>query len=860
MSGISEIVNIMVWYLVVSLVGLTAVPLAFRCFPSLPSRGIALARPLGLLLWGFIFWLLGSLGVLQNDLGGQVLAFLVVLLLSVNNLRNGRHRLLGAWLRQNLHTIIIIEALSLLVFILWAFIRGMNPEVTYTEKPMELAFINSILRSSAFPPQDPWLSGFAISYYYFGYVIIAMLTRISGVASATAFNLANAAWLAMTAAALYGLVYDITLLWAKQRNGQSTTGLERFSRNAGFLGPLYVLMLSTVEGVLEFLHAGGLFWKADAQGKLTSRFWSWLSILDLNQPPAQPFDWTPSRSGGWLWWRGSRVLQDLTLGGQHIEVIDEFPFFSYLLADMHPHVLAMPFTLLTVTFALNLFMGGDLYLQQSRRLLDWFRNLNFWMTALVLGSLAFINTWDFPIYVGLFCLVWAYMRYRTEGWKMALLWDFLKNGLVLGITGIILYLPFYAGFGSQAGGILPSLEFMTRGVHFWVLFAVLLVPVIGLSLFHLKNKLALKEFWAGARITLILLAVLCFLMLVYGALLFSFQQWGPELAVSENPYLSTLGAKMTQGGNAFAGVHAGYPAVEVLAQSLLRRLRAPGTWVTLAVVLTITFGVLLKRKARVTGDTDQAEVGANGTHDVELYVFILILFGSLLTIFPEFFYLRDQFGTRMNTIFKFYFQAWSFWGLAAAIGSALLFYQLRGWRATIFQVLWIVTLLAGLAYPAVMLYNKTDGFSVKKWTLDGNAYIREYNPDEYSAILWLQKAPNGVVTEAVGGSYTDYARVSTRSGLPTVLGWPGHESQWRGGGVEMGSRLEDIQRLYETADWEEALRVLRDYNVRYVYVGNLERSTYQVETMKFEENLPLVFSNNSTLIFEVPGQSGALQP
>lgn len=138
------------------------------------------------------------------------------------------------------------------------------------------------------------------------------------------------------------------------------------------------------------------------------------------------------------------------------------------------------------------------------------------------------------------------------------------------------------------------------------------------------------------------------------------------------------------------------------------------------------------------------------------------------------------------------------------------------------------------------------------WTLNGNAFIQRYNPDEYDAILWMQKAPLGIVTEAIGGSYSDYARVSTRSGQPTVLGWPGHESQWRGGAEEMGSRYGDIEELYETRNWERAADILQTYGVRYVYVGNLERSTYQVNTGKFDEMLMKAYTNESVTIYQVP--------
>ena len=120
------------------------------------------------------------------------------------------------------------------------------------------------------------------------------------------------------------------------------------------------------------------------------------------------------------------------------------------------------------------------------------------------------------------------------------------------------------------------------------------------------------------------------------------------------------------------------------------------------------------------------------------------------------------------------------------------------------------------------------------------------------ASRWLQAAPFGVVAEAVGGSYSQYARISTNSGNPTVLGWPGHESQWRGGATEMGSRERDIELLYSTRDWQEAENILGLYAIRYVYIGPLERVAYTVNDRKFEQNLPLVYSESGVRIYEVP--------
>jgi len=850
-----EVPVVLAFYALSTLLGLTALPFIYRFLPNLPSRGFALARPLSLLVWGYLFWLLCSLGVLQNNAGGMLVAYGGLLAISIWSLRRtGLHEFTG-WLKQNLGTILTAEALFILFFVGWTLVRGMDPDVAYTEKPMELAFINSILRSPTFPPHDPWLSGYAISYYYFGYVVIAMLAKLSGAASAVAFNLSSALWFAMTAAALYGVVFDILKHWITKRKKEDLPAQVKFARNGAFLAPLFVLITSTLEGLLEILHAGGIFWKTDAGGVYTSRFWSWLSILDLDQPPILPFDWIPSRSGGWLWWRGSRVIQDLTLGNQHVEVIDEFPFFSYLLSDLHPHVLAMPFAILAIGVSLNFLLGVESFHGKFNGIFEWMRSWKFWLTALILGSMAFFNTWDFPIYVGLFCLVWFYSRITESGWKKRHVWEFIKNGMVLGVTGMVLFLPFYLGFSSQAGGILPSLEFMTRGIHFWVLFGVLLVPIIAWLIHTFRIKGTGNTLIAGLRITLIVLSGLFLLSVIYGAILFSFSVVGDQWAQSTNPFLASLGAKLLQAGSAFAGVHGGYPAAEVLKQSLLRRIVSPGTWLTLVGILTLMLGSLLKpRVGQSELNTTEGNVATDDHHrsKSEVFLLILLLIGGALIVFPEFFYLRDQFGTRMNTIFKFYFQAWMLWGIAAAAGSAILFRSLRGWRAVLFQTTWWIVLAASLAYPAIMLWNKTDQFSMADWTLNGNAFIQRYNPDEYDAILWMQKAPLGIVTEAIGGSYSDYARVSTRSGQPTVLGWPGHESQWRGGAEEMGSRYGDIEELYETRNWERAADILQTYGVRYVYVGNLERSTYQVNTGKFDEMLMKAYTNESVTIYQVP--------
>jgi len=206
------------WYLLITLIGWVTFPLAYRLLPALADRGFSLARALGMLVWGYIFWLMASLGLIQNDGSGLLLALIVLAATSASGLlRKEKRKSFGEWIKSNLRTIIAIEALFFLAFAVWAFVRASNPNIETAggEKTMELAFINAILRSPTFPPHDPWLSGYAISYYYFGYVMTAMLARITGTLGSVAHNLMSALVYSLTSIGAYGILYNLFSSWRK---------------------------------------------------------------------------------------------------------------------------------------------------------------------------------------------------------------------------------------------------------------------------------------------------------------------------------------------------------------------------------------------------------------------------------------------------------------------------------------------------------------------------------------------------------------------------------------------------------------------------------------------------------------------
>ena len=791
-------IEVLLWYLLLTGLGLAAFPLAYTLLPGLADRGYAFSRILGLLVWGYLYWILGYLGLLRNTTGSLVLTLGVLAGLSwfaSSRLQAGEMK---AWWRGSRRVVVTVEILFLAAFAGWTLIRAMNPEITATEKPMELAFLNSVLRSPGFPPHDPWLSGYAISYYYFGYILVGMLAMLTGTAAGIAFNLGIAAVFGLGAVGAYGVVFNLL------EHGRDRVG----SHLAALFGPIFVLFMSNLEGFLDMLHSLGIFWRRTSDGSLESAFWRWLDLKDLVNPPVEPFGLLPDRF--LWWWRASRVVNDVGFTGGQQEVIDEFPFFSFLLADLHPHVLAIPFVLLAIGLVWNLFVrpGGSRLRVLGREL--GVTALELPLAGLVMGALAFLNTWDFPIYLALFVGALIVRDAAEAGWSFAVLLRGLLTGLAVGIVGIALYFPFYIGFSSQAGGILPNVLNPTRGAHLWVMFGTLFVPI----LLYLVRLVSQKDFDPRSG-----------LLLGFGTV---FSLWLISLAIVG--VIGLIPEAATEALERLGAPDAG----ALLSESLSRRGLAFGGWLTLAVLLTLAAGFLIRPQGRPQ----------------IIFVVLMTAIAVLLVVGPEFVYLRDLFGTRMNTIFKFYYQAWILMALAAAFATARILSDPRGPYGLSAAAVILVTIFAGLTYPSLSLVTKTDGFSpAGGLTLDGTLHGAYLNEDDRAAVEWLKAAELGVLVEAVGGSYSSGARIATHSGQPNVLGWKFHQGQWRGGYTEVGSREEDIARIYETGSWQETAALLDRYGVTYIYIGRLERSTYDVQLAKFERNLPVLFRQGETEIF-----------
>ena len=235
---------------------------------------------------------------------------------------------------------LVAETLFLVAFALWAYVRSHDPAANHTEQPMDLMFMNSIWMSAEFPPEDAWLGGYAISYYYLGYWMLTTIGRLAGQPPAIAYNVGQASWFGLLLLGSFGVVFNLLL-----RTGKRTAQAPSLQAVlGGLLASVAVGLSANVQSILEWLYANGI--RLEGLNR-------WIDVYNFEENATVSNQWFINT--GWWWWRSSRVIEDLDLNGNHIEVIDEFPIFSYILGDNHPHVLAMPFVLLVIGLALTLF-------------------------------------------------------------------------------------------------------------------------------------------------------------------------------------------------------------------------------------------------------------------------------------------------------------------------------------------------------------------------------------------------------------------------------------------------------------------------------------------------------------------------
>ncbi|HEX9036858.1 MAG TPA: DUF2298 domain-containing protein [Ktedonobacterales bacterium] len=841
-----------VWWVAIEALGLASAPLAVVIFRNLPDRGWAFAKPFGLLTLGWLIWL--PLSVIQAlpFSSAWIIATGVIFLASnaaLLRVKSVRDALIGL-LRSSWGYALATEALFTIAYATMLWERSFTPAVADTEKFMDVAFLAAIWRAPHLPPPDPWLSGYSLNYYYFGHYLMALPAKVFNTPPAIAFNLAIGLTFALSIVAVYGVATNI---WLSARRVTPSPRDFPVASLVGFTSAALTMVAGNLAGAQVWLTQAR---KAAAQDPaLGGNLWAWWTHRDL-----------------WLtydWWSPSRVLPN---------TINEFPGFSFILADLHAHVLALPYATLGIGLALNMLLArGRGMLAFGGRM--W--PLGLAGSAVALGGLYAINGWDLPTYLGLVILSLLLQQWSAHGQRLTR--DLLLNAgtaaIILASLAFLAYTPFYLTFTSPAQGI---------GV----------VPVTGRSL----PGDVWNVFTLPATLALTYLAIRVGPPLQRQALPALASVWSQQSAERIRARLLSLPASIV----------GATPVVLLVALTLLTNRSTTWTLFWTLVIVCVCAALLLTDLSQRSLATPRGAMMSP----------LLIGCAAGLILICEVIYLRDVFGGtlfRMNTVFKFYYQAWLLVGvttgplMAWLCGHAL--GAIRGsWTAVvvrreaptpallaagngggaarrdareetsragrgvqwgvvqatraIFASAWLVgmaaLLLGCMIYPTLAIAARTENLSLSH-SLDGAAYMAQDSTDmgDGPAVAWLNAHVTGdkVIVEAARfDEYTHLGRVSAFTGLPALVGWGGHEEQWRynwfqradRGGI-LSERLSDVSQVYTNPNSGAVLAILRRNHVQYVYVGAAERQTYPTANLdRFSDYLQVVYRDANVTIYAVP--------
>jgi uncharacterized membrane protein len=707
--SMTELTFILKWWLVIFAIGISFLPLTTKLFSSFKDKGYAFSKIIGILFISYAVFILGSLKILKFT---EINTFIIWIIISVPLIFIFKKSIPRD--KKTISLFLVEEVIFFASLFIWSYIRGFSPDIHDLEKFMDFGFINSILRSEYFPPRDMWFTPLSINYYYFGHLFTAVLTKLSQIPSYITFNLMLASIFAFSFTFTFSI--GINLLH----------NFKKYSLKINFiLGLLFAYVLS-LAGNLQTIYA--FFQQYNSEYPLPL----WKLALSISSFPNAY--WYPS---------ATRFIY---------HTIHEFPSYSFVVADLHGHVLDIPIVLLMIAVLLVLFMN---------------KKISYPIVVLqsFLIAIAYMtNAWDGIIYLALTCVFIfniAFInlgdgKFKNRALEFTL--NIIKSTVVLFSMFYIFTFIFNKNFSPFASGIGLN---CSPGL-------LIKIQKIGPIIFE-KDYCQVTPFWQ--------------LLVLYGFFLF----------------------------------------------------------------MLISFLIFIRKRKKNISD---------------YFVLIISLFSVLLIIAPEIIYLKDIYTGhfRANTMFKLSYQAFIMFSISSVYILIRIISEIRYDFKKITSRIFYITFIIGsfillffvTIYPYFSVRSGYANLNNRK-SLDGIKYLNTIKPEDYNAINWINQniKSQPVILEAQGDSYTDFARISANTGLPTVLGWTVHEWLWRGSYDIPASRLDDILKLYESKDLRQTKKIIEKYDISYIYIGGLEKEKYKVFENKFSKLGKLVYSKNGTKIYKI---------
>ena len=814
-----QVLGVIAWYISVSLLGLLVYPLLRVTLPGLPDHGYPLIRTAGMLVLAYFTWLAGSVNIPVNRLTITIVILLIAMLGAFLAYRQ-RHELREEWHSKRGY-FLIIEGLVLAFFLIFLFIRLGNPDLWHPwkggEKPMDFSYFNAILKSTTFPPYDPWYAGGYMNYYYWGYVFVGVLVKELGIVPSFAYNLIIPTLFCMVTMGAFSIGYNLSRSRIKEDispgteiDGQPPPRSKWQPYLIGLAAAFGMSILGNL-GTIRMIIRG--WQQIGVPGGLTEStgfFTRLLGVpLGLYQTVIQGAK-MPYSIGDW-YWIPSRVIP----APGDVEPITEFPLFTFLYGDLHAHMIALAIAMLALTWVVAVLMG------KAR----W-QNIGVGIMGILLGGLAIgalypTNLSDIYTYlpIGMVVFGYAIFRYADVGIfsRLPQISLTLKR-LILAGTGMLLlvvaayglYLPYRLWYAQGYSSIIPWFGTHTPLWAYLTHWGLFLFVIVSWMVWETRQWMAYTPLSSLRKLEkfsglIILLLVILFLV----CLLLSITIPGIES--------TSLLSKLPFGRGATLA------------------------WVILP--LAAWAGVLLIRP---------------GMPDAKRLVLFWVGTGLLITLMVEVIVVRGDIG-RMNTVFKFYLHSWVLFALSAAAALGWLLEPVRHWL-TGWRVAWRVVFAALVICTALFTLYGSLAKIQDRWvpnaphTLDGLAYmpfttyyesypkVSETIPleetgitmdlsQDYRAIRWMQENIQGspVIVEANSRSlYRWYTRFTINTGLPGVVGWEWHAQQQRAVNPPdwVTKRVSDIDQFYNTVDTDITRQFINLYGVKYIVLGQLEGVTY----------------------------------
>lgn len=747
------------------LIGSAAYPLTrrlFRVSGGWHDRGYFFAKAVGLAAVSWIVYIAGMAHIapftVPTILGAIALVFLFGVLLEQGadgyvttgiTRQVARLKRIGSrsdvWASMLL--LVVEEAFFLGALLFWTWIKAHEPSIRGLEKFMDYGFMQSAFNSRFFPPSDMWYPPYPVNYYYFGHLVTALLTKLSGLDLSYTFNLMLASIFALCATMSFSIGYQLVHMSS------------RFVRRKKWIavaGGMLTAFLVTLAGNMQTIYAFTRGYNGEDVKPFWELAWSWGEVWSRLPEGLQRY-----------WYANATRFIPYT--------IHEFPGYSFVVSDIHGHVLSIPFVLLAIGLLIVLFGSG--FSVARGRAIPWI-TIGFY--GFLCGVLLMTNALDGPIYFGLFAILvmWVgstYAMWSGDWWKQ-------KAAVIVPVMVLTAgsSLPFLLHFKSFVNGIAVNCPIPQVAN-----------TKIGPLLFEGVEKCQHSPFWM--------------MWLLWG--FFWFCGIGFLLhAVWEQRY-------------------------KIEKKSLWRS------------IVTIW--------------------GNEFTH-ADILLIVCGVFATALIIFPEFFYFKDIYPMhfRSNTMFKLGYQAFILLSiLSGHVIVRFLFGSVSERGGVLRFRRWFLMLLL----PQVFLVSVYPLFSVRSYFAGLQTYqgvfglewmVREH-PDDYQVVEWLralrQSGEPAVIVESDGESYSpiDENRISAFSGTPTIIGWAVHEWLWRGTYDAVAPRREDVHDIYESEDVEKTREILKKYGVRYIIVGDMERSRFpRLQEWKFMKFGKEVFRSRDTVVYE----------